>query len=64
MLRSAIQAFARDEREELLRQLVSLVRQEDRATLKEAFIAGKVEACEILLDQLEQFAKTQLEQGS
>lgn len=48
-------------RAEALVDLVSAVRSPERDTMKEAALAGKVEAYETLLSQLDYFAEQQLE---
>lgn len=50
-----------EQRSDTIELLLSAVRQGVRDTLKEARLAGKVEAYESTLRDLELFAKTQLE---
>ena len=56
---SASQAFFREQKELLLGDLVRMIRQSDRNTLKEAQIAGRVEANETCLQYLRDFAERQ-----
>lgn len=60
LLRPALVAFAESERQALLTELVNSVRQEERSTLKESRIAGRIEVYEGLLDALDTFAREQL----
>ena len=61
LFKPALQTFLNEQRQEHLEMLVRAVRMEDRATLKEAFLAGKIEAYESLFRELEQFAAMELE---
>jgi hypothetical protein len=60
LLRPALQQFFRDQRVTYLNMLVHAVRQSNRDTLREAQLAGKVEAYETALDDLDRYAKEQL----
>ena len=64
LLRPALEAFALEFRLEFLNQLVQAVRQKERDTMKESYLAGKVEAYETLLSQLEHFAQEQLQKAT
>jgi hypothetical protein len=64
LLRPALVCFAYDMRQEMLRQLVSAIRQSERNTMKEAHLAGKVEVYETLIKDLEYFAAQELERAS
>jgi hypothetical protein len=64
MLRPALEAFFEEQKRETIEMLLSAVRQGARDTMKEARLAGKVEAYENTLREMELFAKEQLEQAS
>jgi hypothetical protein len=63
LLRPALEAFIESERQQLLKDLVAAVCLTERSTLKESRLAGKIEAHEGLLSQLEKFAVEQLAQA-
>jgi hypothetical protein len=63
-IRPALEAFFSEQRMETIELLLSAVRQGVRDTMKEARLAGKVEAYENTLREMEQFAKEQLENAS
>lgn len=56
LFKPALKAFLKEQREEYLKELLQAVRMPERATLKEAFIAGKVEAYESFVSEVEKFA--------
>jgi len=60
LLRPALAAFFGHQREEHLDMLVQAVRQSVRDTMKEARLAGKIEAYEELMSGLQRFAEEQL----
>jgi hypothetical protein len=55
-----MEAFFSGQKEECTRMLLSAVRQSVRDTMKEARLAGKVEAYEDCLRELQRFAEEQL----
>lgn len=59
-MRPAIEAFFAEAKEEHTEMLLSAVRQSVRDTMKEARLAGKVEAYENSLRELRRFAEEQL----
>jgi hypothetical protein len=64
LLRPALDAFFRDQRLIHLDMLLQAVRSPGRDTMKEARLAGKVEAYETALSELTRFAKDQLRKAS
>jgi hypothetical protein len=60
LLRPALATFFQDQRTGYLNMLVQAVRQSDRNTLYEAQLAGKVEAYETALEDLDRYAKEQM----
>jgi hypothetical protein len=59
-MRPAIEAFYEQQRSEHIEMLLSAVRQSVRDTMKEARLAGKVEAYENSLRELQRFAEESL----
>jgi hypothetical protein len=64
LLRPALQAFFEEQRMAHLEMVVRAVCSPARDTMKEARLAGKVEAYETALMELTRFAKNQLKQAS
>ena len=64
LLRPALTAFFHEEHTEQLRQLVQAIRLPERDTMKEAQLAGKVEAYETALSSMERFAEEQLRRAT
>lgn len=64
LLRPALEAFFEEQRQDNIKLLLSAVRQTVRDTMKEARLAGKVEAYEDALAELQHFAKKALEEAS
>lgn len=64
LFRPSLEAFFNEQRQEHIEMLLLAVRQSIRDTMKEARLAGKVEAYENALRDLEHFAKKQLEQAA
>lgn len=59
-MRAGLEAFFETAKQEHMEQLLTAVRHSGRDTMKEARLAGKVEAYENSLRDLQQFAKEQL----
>ncbi len=64
MLRPALEQFFAEQKRETVELLLSAVRHSIRDTMKESRLAGKIEAFENCLHDLEAFAKQQLERAS
>ena len=64
LLRPALEAFFKKQRDEHLESLVSAVRQHIRDTMKEARLAGKAESYEEAFGELQRFAQEQLKSSS
>jgi hypothetical protein len=60
LFRPALEAFFSEQRKEHIELLLRAVRQSVRDTMKEARLAGKVEAYEDSLRDLERFAQEQI----
>lgn len=60
LLRPALEEFFAKQREENITNLLHAVQQHSRDTMKEARLAGKVEAYEETLSQMQRFAEEQL----
>ena len=59
----AMQLFLSQRHKELTGDLLAAIRKNDRDTMKEAQIAGKMEVYETLYRDLEQFAENSLKQA-
>jgi hypothetical protein len=64
LLSMALMAFYERQRMEHIEMLLSAVRQSVRDTMKEARLAGKVEAYENSLRELQRFAEEQMRDAS
>lgn len=62
LLRPALEAFAAEMRRHYLEELVQAVRSGERNSHKESYLAGRVDAYEVLLSDLSFFAREQLKQ--
>ena len=63
-LRPSLEAFFAEQRQENIEMLLSAVRHSIRDNQEESRLAGKIEAYENTLRELEQFARKQLEEAS
>lgn len=60
MVAAGLNTFAQQMKRENVEQLLRAVRRNDRDTMQEARFAGKVEAYEAMMEDLEQFSEEQL----
>jgi hypothetical protein len=64
LLRPALEAFAVEMRQHYLEELVQAVLKLERDTHRESYLAGRVDAYEVLLSDLRFFASEQLQQAT
>jgi hypothetical protein len=64
LIRPALQEFFQEQRTENIDALLHAVQQHLRDTMKEARLAGKVEAYETAMSELQRFAEKQLRESS
>jgi hypothetical protein len=64
LLRPALEAFFKKQRDEHVDRLIAAVRQNMRDTMKEARLAGKAESYEEAFSEMQRFAEEQLKSSS
>jgi hypothetical protein len=64
LIKAALELFFREQEKVYLALLVRAIREKQRDTMKEAQLAGKIEAYELTLSELRQFAERQLQAAS
>jgi hypothetical protein len=64
LLKPALEAFAREQRGSYMSDLLIQIRLPERDTMKEARLAGLIEAYETLMSDLTRFAERSLERAT